>query len=162
MEVVPAQTRPWAQGISSIINGTLAIVGLVECKCSHVYTLFAPNESQAGGVAQMSAEGWRWVYYFNAIFFGLAAVLIGALYHPPPTKLRRENSIVDELKSVDIVGIVLLLCGVIGIVLGLTWGGDEYTWSSPQVIGTLVVGCCFLFAFGCFGWYHISETSGQG
>ncbi|KAI1629102.1 major facilitator superfamily domain-containing protein [Exophiala viscosa] len=134
MEVVPAKTRPYAQGFSAILNGLAAIVGLVE----------------SGGFAQMSTEGWRWVYYFNAIFFGLCAVLIAVAYRPPPTKLRRENSISNELKSVDAIGTITLLLGVVGVVTALTWGGNIYSWSSARVIAMLVVGVCFLVGFGFY------------
>lgn len=99
----------------------------------------------------MSANGWRWVYYFNAIFFGVSALLIGFLYRPPPTKLRRETSIMAELKSLDLIGTALLLCGVIGVVLSLTWGGNVYAWSNPRVVATLVIGLILLVGFCLYG-----------
>ena len=99
----------------------------------------------------MSADGWRWVFHFNAIFYGLSGLLVMITYNPPPTLLRRENSIGAELRSVDYFGILLLLCGVIGIVTSLTWGGNAYPWKSARVIAMLVVGVAFLIGFGLYG-----------
>ncbi|KAF2022832.1 MFS general substrate transporter [Setomelanomma holmii] len=126
MEVVPAETRPYAQGFAAFINGIMAIIGL------------------------MSAGGWRWAYYFNAIFFGLSGLLITVFYHPPLTQLRREQSIMAELKSLDIIGVMLLLAGVICIVTALTFGGNIYSWDSPSVMAPLVIGIGMLIAFCSF------------
>ena len=99
----------------------------------------------------MSPTGWRWVYYFDAIMFGSVGLLIAILYRPPPPKLRRENSVASEIKSFDFIGMGMFLCGVVGLVVALTWGGNSYPWSSARVIATLVVGICLLVSFGCYG-----------
>ena len=99
----------------------------------------------------MSTNGWRWVYYFNAIFFGFSALLITLFYHPPLTKLRREQSIIAELKSLDIIGVVLLLASVICIVVALTFGGNIYGWDATAVIAPLVVGIALLAGFCSYG-----------
>jgi hypothetical protein len=111
----------------------------------------------------MSIGGWRWVYYFNAIFFGFSALSILVFYRPLPTKLRRELTTASEIRSLDFLGIPLLLLGVIGVVIALTWGGNAYPWDSARVIAFLVVGIAFLVAFGsygeppCFTLSHLAE-----
>lgn len=137
MEIVSAKNRSFAQGIMGLINGIMAIVGLLE----------------AGAFAKMSIGGWRWVYYFNAIFFGFSALSILVFYRPPPTKLRRELTTATEIRSLDFLGIPLLLLGVIGVVIALTWGGNAYPWGSARVIAFLVVGIAFLAAFGFYEAY---------
>ena len=99
----------------------------------------------------MSSAGWRWVYYFNAIFFALCALAILALYNPPPTRLRREHSTREIIKSIDFIGIFLLLSGVVTIVISLTWGGHTYGWSSGPVLAPLITGATLLIAFGLYG-----------
>lgn len=99
----------------------------------------------------MSIGGWRWVYYFNSIFYGLSGLLIMIFYDPPPTLLRRVNSIGSEIRSVDYLGLLFLLCGVAGIVTSLTWGGNAYPWASAHVLAMLVIGLAFFFAFCFYG-----------
>lgn len=38
------------------------------------------------------------------------------------------------------------------VILGLTWGGQDYAWSSAQVIATLVVGTAVSIAFMMWQW----------
>lgn len=108
----------------------------------------------------MSVSGWRWVYYFNAIFFGISGLLILILYKPPPTFLRRENSIMEEVRSVDYTGILLLLLGAVGIVTALTWGGNAYDWNDAHVIAMLVVGIALLIGFCLYGTVDIYMIMG--
>ncbi|RSL72456.1 hypothetical protein CEP53_001108 [Fusarium sp. AF-6] len=76
MEIVLASHRNFAQGFMGSVNGLVSIMILL---------VF-------GAFAKSSSSGWRWVYYFNAIFFGVVAVFLFVFYNPPPTKLRRENT----------------------------------------------------------------------
>lgn len=99
----------------------------------------------------MSADGWRWVFYFDAIFFGVSGLLICIFYNPPLTRLRRESSIMSEFKSVDYIGTLLLLLGVVGLVTSLTWGGNAYAWDSSRVLAMLVLGVAFLVLFCLYG-----------
>ena len=105
----------------------------------------------------MSSDGWRWVYYFNTIFFGSCALGILALYNPPPPRLRREHTTREIVKSIDVVGIFLLLAGVVTIVVALTWGGHTYPWSDSRVVAPLVVGAASLIAFGLYGRLVVRE-----
>ncbi|KAI0123720.1 major facilitator superfamily domain-containing protein [Xylariales sp. AK1849] len=134
MEIVPASHRSLAQGMMGLINGLASIMVLVT----------------AGVFAKMSVDGWRWVFYFNAIFFGVSSISILLLYNPPATKLRRENSRREISKSIDFLGIVLLLCAVVDIVTSLTWGGNAYPWNSSRVIAFLVLGGLFIVAFALY------------
>jgi hypothetical protein len=60
-------------------------------------------------------------------------------HRPPPTKLRRELTTATEIRSLDFLGIPLLLLGIIGIVIALTWGDNTYAWGSSQVIAFLLL-----------------------
>jgi EmrB/QacA subfamily drug resistance transporter len=74
---------------------------------------------------------WRWVFYVN-IPFGVVALLVTAKYlHVPiPTKRR----------PIDLLGAALFTIAVTTLLLGVTWGGTEYAWTSPMIIGLLSMG----------------------
>ncbi|CAH0033226.1 unnamed protein product [Clonostachys rhizophaga] len=140
MEIVPASHRSFAQGFMGSVNGLISIMILLA----------------SGAFAKSSTSGWRWVYYFNAIFFGIVAVSLLVFYHPPPTTLRRTNTTSEALKSIDFAGVAMFLCGIISIVVALNWGGHAYPWDNSRVIALLALGSLFLIGFGVYGiWAHI-------
>jgi hypothetical protein len=106
----------------------------------------------------MSISGWRWVYFFDAIFYGVSGLLVLIIYNPPPTLLRRQNSINFEIQTIDFFGILLLLCGVVGIITSLTWGGNAYLWNSAHVLSMLILGVIFLIGFCLYGKYLVLSS----
>jgi EmrB/QacA subfamily drug resistance transporter len=82
---------------------------------------------------------WRWVFFVN-IPLGLAALVVTALTLPAG---RRRAQV-----SVDYLGIVLVTFLTTGIVLVTTWGGTQYEWGSPTIVGlsiaTVVAGVLLL------------------
>lgn len=68
------------------------------------------------------------------------------------TGIIRKSKLIEirKLKAVDFVGVLLALGGTSVFVLGLTWGGSDYPWSSTHVIATLVVG--FVVSVGFILW----------
>lgn len=50
------------------------------------------------------------------------------------------------------MGIFLSLAGMTVLILGLTWGGSDYSWDSVQVISTLVVGFAVSSVFVVWQW----------
>ena len=79
---------------------------------------------------------WRWALYVNVPIGTLALVLL-AVYLPRGTR-RREARI-------DYAGAALLAGAVIAIMLIATWGGSQYGWGSPQILG-LIAGAVALLA----------------
>ncbi|MDM4720606.1 MDR family MFS transporter [Micromonospora sp. WMMA1363] len=69
---------------------------------------------------------WRWAFYVNLPLGGVALVLLVATLRVP--RHRTEHRI-------DWLGAALLSVGITGIVLVTTWGGTEYDWVSPQILG---------------------------
>ncbi|MFD1085773.1 MDR family MFS transporter [Micromonospora andamanensis] len=82
---------------------------------------------------------WRWAFYVNLPLGGVALVLLIATMHLP--KYRTEHRI-------DWLGAALLSVGITGIVLITTWGGNEYAWASPQILGLAMLAVVALVAFG--------------
>jgi EmrB/QacA subfamily drug resistance transporter len=81
---------------------------------------------------------WRWAFYVNLPLGGLALLVLLTQLHLP--KYRTEHRI-------DWLGAGLLAVGITAIVLVTTWGGTEYAWRSPQIIGLLVLALVSLTIF---------------
>ncbi|MDG4806025.1 MDR family MFS transporter [Micromonospora sp. WMMD1120] len=82
---------------------------------------------------------WRWAFYVNLPLGGVALLVLITTMHLP--KYRTEHRI-------DWLGAGLLSAGITAIVLITTWGGNEYDWTSPQILGLMVVAALALLAFG--------------
>jgi EmrB/QacA subfamily drug resistance transporter len=81
---------------------------------------------------------WRWVFYIN-IPLGLASLAVTTF------ALKARSTKVQH--RIDWVGAGLLAAGVSCIVLLTTWGGTEYAWASPMIIGLGVGGALLLTVF---------------
>ena len=91
-----------------------------------------------GGVI-VDNTSWRWVFLVNVPVGALALTVIALTM---PRRAPRLHH------SVDYRGAALLAGGVGALMLGLSWGGREYDWTSPQVLGTLALSAALLAAFG--------------
>jgi Na+/melibiose symporter-like transporter len=49
--------------------------------------------------------------------------------------------------SIDLLGALLLTVSVTTVLLASAWGGREYAWGSPQIIGLFVIGVVLAVAF---------------
>jgi len=56
------------------------------------------------------------------------------------------------LASQDIIGNVLVIVSTTAVVIGLTWGGTTFGWSSPHVLAPLVLGNVGLVLFVLYEW----------
>jgi EmrB/QacA subfamily drug resistance transporter len=81
---------------------------------------------------------WRWVFYIN-IPLGLASLVVTTF------ALKARSTKVQH--RIDWLGAGLLAAGVSCIVLLTTWGGTEYAWASPMIIGLGAGGALLLTVF---------------
>lgn len=81
---------------------------------------------------------WRWVFYIN-LPIGLLALLATARFLHLPVN-RREHKI-------DYLGAGLLVAGVSAALLVTVWGGSEYPWGSPVIIGLSIAAVILLSLF---------------
>lgn len=82
---------------------------------------------------------WRWVFLINLpVGAGALVVTSSVLRLSVPTRRRR----------LDLEGAALLIAGVSCLLLVLVWGGVDYPWLSPTIVGLAVGGVlltvCFL------------------
>ncbi len=81
---------------------------------------------------------WRWVFYIN-LPVGLAALFVTATVLDLP--FRRVD------RPVDYLGAGLMVGGVTAFLLVMVWGGTQYEWGSPQIIGLSVLAVVLLALF---------------
>jgi EmrB/QacA subfamily drug resistance transporter len=81
---------------------------------------------------------WHWLFFVNIPVGLIALGFIIPFMRLPHT--RREHTI-------DYAGIVTLTIGLTLTLLATVWGGVQYPWRSPQIIGGYVVGAAALALF---------------
>lgn len=116
----PRERAKW-QGVTGAVFGLAFIVG-----------------PTAGGWITDHLS-WRWVFYVN-MPIGLIALGVLIFLMPSLTQPMRNAKI-------DFIGAALLIVGVVPLMLGLTWGGSQYDWNSPQIIGLMGGALVALVAF---------------
>jgi EmrB/QacA subfamily drug resistance transporter len=90
---------------------------------------------------------WRWIFWINLPVGGVALAVIMV------TMPRRAER---RMQHVDIPGAALLALGAAPLLLALVWGGRDYAWLSPQVLGAFAVAAAGLGAFALWE-RHTSE-----
>jgi Fungal trichothecene efflux pump (TRI12) len=98
---------------------------------------------------------WRWSYIIGCIVNALATVLYVFFYHPPNCHQLHVGgkSKLQQLKTLDYVGIFLYTAGLVLFLIGLNWGGSSYPWTSAQVLCTIIIGMLVLVIFGFWEAY---------
>ena len=83
---------------------------------------------------------WRWTFWINLPLGVLAFIAIALVLRLPSSRLT---------SPIDWWGLLLLNAGAVAIVLMATWGGNQYAWTSPVIIGLGTAGliCWGLFAY---------------
>nr|BFE60817.1 MDR family MFS transporter [Dactylosporangium thailandense] len=119
-DVIPLRDRGRYQGALGAVFGVTTVVGPT------LGGLFTDHLS------------WRWAFYVNVP----VAVVVLAM------SARALPSIRAAIKPViDYLGIALVAAGASSMILALSWGGNEYAWSSPVIIGLFAAAVVLLAAF---------------
>jgi EmrB/QacA subfamily drug resistance transporter len=87
------------------------------------------------GGAVVEGISWQWIFWLN--------VPVGLVLLPLATQLRESRG---PDKALDLPGLALGSAGLLGIVWGLV-NGNSHGWTSPQIVGALVVGALLVAAF---------------
>jgi EmrB/QacA subfamily drug resistance transporter len=81
---------------------------------------------------------WRWVFCVNMPVGALAVVIVLTRLHLHTPTVRHR---------IDALGAGLLTGAVGALILLTTWGGNEYAWGSPTIVGLGVAGVALLAVF---------------
>ncbi|ORX86272.1 MFS general substrate transporter [Anaeromyces robustus] len=126
-DIVPLKKRGVYMGISGAVFACSSVIGPL------VGGLFTDKLS------------WRWAFYIN-IPVGIAAIIVIFLYVNIPTP---PGSISEKIKKIDFIGTFFLVASVVSLLLGLSWGGTKFSWTSTVIIllfvGFFIGGTIYLY-----------------
>ena len=89
---------------------------------------------------------WRWTAWINLPFLVISLVLIPLFMKLKPT----EGTFKSKWARIDWIGIILFFIGVTAFIIGITWGGSIYAWTSWETLVPILVGVASLVLFGFY------------
>jgi EmrB/QacA subfamily drug resistance transporter len=119
-DVIPLRERGKYQGALGAVFGVTTVLG-----------------PTLGGLFTDHAS-WRWCFYVNV---PVAVVMLAMSARFIPSVRATQRPVIDYL------GITLVALGVAALILGLEWGGSEYPWGSPVIIGLFIAAILLLAGF---------------
>jgi len=81
---------------------------------------------------------WRWVFYINIPVGAVALVVTTFVLRLPFRRVQH---------AIDYTGAAMIMAAASALLLVTVWGGQEFAWSSPLIIGLAVVGVLMIGAF---------------
>ncbi|KAK0383747.1 hypothetical protein NLU13_9658 [Sarocladium strictum] len=132
---VPLEMRPVYSGIVSFIFAVASIVGPL-----------------IGGALTQHGS-WRWCFFINLPIGAVTIVVTLLLLELPPAK-KAGTPWRDQVKSMDPVGNLCFIPGIICLLLALQWGGSEYPWGNGRIIALLALATVLLVAFMFVQWWQ--------
>ncbi|RPI07962.1 MAG: MFS transporter, partial [Actinobacteria bacterium] len=87
---------------------------------------------------------WRWIFFIN-IPLGIVALVVTTKALRLPFH-RRD-------RKVDFLGATLMTAAVFSLILAMSWGGNEYAWTSTMILG-LLAGAALLSGLFILAEHH--------
>lgn len=145
-------------GMGAVIEELMAIAVVAESVPTSKRPIYAaiilcaiipwsPGTMYANWMATIS---WRWIGCALGVWNALILFFIWPFYHPPP----RVNSLgltrKEMFARIDFIGGILVTVGLVFVLVGLSWGGQDYPWNSAHVLSFIIIGFAILLAFGAW------------
>ena len=115
-DVVSARERGKYMGIIGAVFGVSSVLGPV-----------------LGGWFT-DGPGWRWGLWLN-VPIGIVTIIVAALVLRVPAR--------EKKLTMDWLGILTMIVATTSLILTVTWGGNEYDWTSPQIISLGITAVVF-------------------
>ncbi|CAI7662021.1 unnamed protein product [Penicillium glandicola] len=131
-------------GAAGIQNGSLTIIARSLSMKRQAATLGAVMAiSQLGlvlgpliGGALTDFVSWRWCFWINLPIGGIINIAMFFVNIPDPKTPDDDLSALQIIRQkLDLIGFLILAPALIQLLLALNYGGSQYAWSSPPVIG---------------------------
>jgi EmrB/QacA subfamily drug resistance transporter len=119
-DIIPLRDRGKYQGALGAVFGVTTVLGPL-----------------LGGVFTDHLS-WRWVFYINV---PIAAIILVLSFRLLPATKAADRPVIDYL------GIAFVSAGSGALILATSWGGTQYAWGSPTIIGLFVAAVVLLAVF---------------
>jgi EmrB/QacA subfamily drug resistance transporter len=120
-DIFPPKDRGKYSGLTASVLGFSTVIGPI-----------------VGGYLT-DAFSWRWCFF---VIVPLGVIIVGFFIFMFP-----KLQISEEKHRIDYKGVAVLSLAIVSLVLGLNWGGANYPWTSPVIIGIFVFMAAMLVAF---------------
>ncbi|KAE9362755.1 MFS general substrate transporter [Stipitochalara longipes BDJ] len=101
---------------------------------------------------------WRWVFYLNFPFC-IAGLIMIILFVKINTTVK--ESLKQKIQRVDWLGSFLFIGGTTSFLIGVSWGGIQYKWTSASTLAPILVGL-FGIILSCVSETRVKEPVLRG
>ena len=123
-DLFPPAERAKYQGIIAAMFGISSVLG-----------------PTLGGVIKDQLS-WEWIFLVNNPL-GIPIIFLFIRLFPNAKKDGPK-------RKIDVGGAVLIVLAIVPALLGLSWGGNQYEWSHPVVLGSLAFSAFMVFVFALY------------
>ncbi|WVQ84184.1 hypothetical protein IAT38_006334 [Cryptococcus sp. DSM 104549] len=102
---------------------------------------------------------WRWCFYINFPFAGIAIACL-VFFQPTRAPLGRaqsyegyNNKMLWQFFKLEWAGVVLSMAWAVSFILATQWGGVTRKWNSASVVVCLALSGVLPFVFGLYEWF---------
>ncbi|KAK4551814.1 hypothetical protein LTR86_010900 [Recurvomyces mirabilis] len=132
-------------GAAALFSGGMNIVGY--CVPLRKRAMYIASLSSMFGIASVvgpilggaltDKASWRWCFWINLPFGGVALATVFLLFSEP-ARQHTNMSVREKIKQIDLLGAFFLICAIVCLLLALQWGGSLYPWQDSRVWGCLL------------------------